>query len=272
MLPNWRKKTIVQRISMSSNSVQRVAHRGGSALAPENTLAAFRQALTLPIDALELDVQMSRDGHAIVFHDETVERLTNGHGNILDLDLEHLRTLNAAAHFAGGWPQVERVPTLHEVLKLAREGNTQVYIEIKPSRRGKEPYGRYPGIAEAATREVLAQNMLAQVLFISFDWQILPLLKILAPGARTGALISKDVWNPKTPLSTLIAQAQALQCNWMNMDYELFTPQMPELFHANGLQLGLWTVNDEANLQRLAQTGIDSVTTDRPDLFTALAK
>src|SRR5215469_17012312 len=97
-------------MSMSSLSVQRVAHRGGAALAPENTLAAFRLALTLPIDAIELDIQMSRDGHAIVFHDQTVERLTDGQGNILDLDLAYLRSLNAAAHFSGGWPEPQLVP------------------------------------------------------------------------------------------------------------------------------------------------------------------
>ncbi len=66
--------------------VQFVAHRGGSSLAPENTLAAFRNALRYPVDAIELDVQMSSDGRAVVFHDETIERLTEGRGNILDLD------------------------------------------------------------------------------------------------------------------------------------------------------------------------------------------
>jgi len=85
--------------------VQRVAHRGGSHLAPENTLAAFANALTLPIDAIELDVHMSRDGHAVVIHDNIVDKRTNGKGNILDLDFAYLRSLNAAAHFPGGWPE-----------------------------------------------------------------------------------------------------------------------------------------------------------------------
>src|SRR5947208_16493506 len=95
---------------------QRVAHRGGSHLAPENTLAAFRNALTLPIDAIELDVHMSRDGHAIVFHDYTVEKKTNGSGNILDLDFAYLRSLNAAAHFPVRWPEPQQIPTLRESL------------------------------------------------------------------------------------------------------------------------------------------------------------
>src|SRR5437588_5998358 len=136
------------------HAIQRVAHRGGSSLAPENTLVAFRNALNLPIDAIELDVQMSRDGHAIVFHDNTVERLTNGEGNILDLDFAYLRSLNAAAHFPGGWPEPQQIPTLREVLELAK-GRVRVYIEIKLSSRDGVP-GRYPKIAETVIEQVLA--------------------------------------------------------------------------------------------------------------------
>src|SRR5437763_2076423 len=148
--------------SSMSNHIQRVAHRGGSELAPENTLAAFRNALTLPIDAIELDVHMSRDGHAIVFHDPTVDKQTNGTGNILDLDFAYLRSLNAAAHFPGGWPEPQQIPTLREVLDLAK-GHVQVYIEIKPSKRNGA-YGHYPNIAETVIEEVRHAGTLGQAM------------------------------------------------------------------------------------------------------------
>lgn len=247
---------------------QRVAHRGGSALAPENTLAAFRHALTLPVDALEFDVQMSRDGHAIVFHDETVERLTDGQGNILDLDLLALQRLNAAAHFPGGWPEVERIPTLAEILSLAREGRVQAFIEIKHSKR-EGIYGRYPGIAAAVAREVQAMEMVEQVVIMSFDWAILPEMKALLPGVQTAALVSEDVWDPRAPaaLSNLASQIGSLQCEWINIDYALFTPEMPAFFHARDLRVGVWTVNDEAGLLRLAACGVDALTSDHPEFF-----
>src|SRR5207248_2341299 len=175
--------------------VQRVAHRGGSLLAPENTLAAFRNALTLPVDAIELDVHMTRDGHAVVFHDNTVEGRTNGAGNILDLDFAYLRSLNAVAHFPGGWPEPQQIPTLREVLDLTK-GHVQVYIEIKQSKRNGV-YRRYPHIAETVIDDVRAAGMLDQVLVISFDWSILPRVKSFAPIIQTGALVSKDVWNPQ---------------------------------------------------------------------------
>lgn len=259
----------MKKISMT-NHIQRVAHRGGAALAPENTLAAFRNALNFPIDAIELDVHMSRDGHAIVFHDYIVDKRTNGTGNILDLDFAYLRSLNAATHFPGGWPQAEQIPTLREVLDLAR-GHVQVYIEIKPSRRN-DVYGRYPNIAETVLAEVRAADMLNQVLIMSFAWDILPQIKSLAPDVQTGALVSDEVWNPhaENALNTLLNQVSALGCNWINMANSLFTAAMPELIHQRGFQLGIWTVNSIHEMHRLIEAGVDSITSDRPDLFAIL--
>ncbi len=253
-----------------SNAVQRVAHRGGAALAPENTLAAFRNALNFPIDAIELDVHMSRDGQAIVFHDYTVDKRTNGNGNILDLDFAYLRSLNAAAHFPGGWPQPEQLPTLREVLDLAR-GRVQVYIEIKQSKRD-DVYGSYPHIAEAVIADVRAADMLDHVLIMSFDWSVLPQIKELEPGAQTGALVSDDVWNSHAEhaLDTLIEQVTALDCNWINMDARLFTADIASAAHQHGFQLGVWTVNNVHEMHRFIKVGVDSITSDRPDLFAAL--
>lgn len=253
-----------------SEALSRVAHRGGAALAPENTLAAFQHALTLPVDALELDVQMSHDGHAIVFHDEHVERLTEGQGNILDLDFAYLRSLNAAAHFAGGWPQRQVMPTLREVLAVARAGQVGVYIEIKPGRRANGDYQRYPGIAEAVVEDILALEMTEQVMVMSFDWEILPRLKDLLPGLVTGALVSAGSWKPQESLAELLARVQELRCEWVNLDRALFTPSLLEACHRHGLKLGLWTVNTEDDLRALSRSGVDSLTTDRPDLFASL--
>ncbi len=257
---------------MNWQNVQRVAHRGGSALAPENTLAAFQQALNWPVDAIELDVQMSADGHAVVFHDETMERLTDGRGNMLDLDLAYLHTLNAAAHFAGGWPDVQRIPSLREVLDVARAGGVQAYVEIKASKRLGGPYERYPHIAEAVVREIVASEMQTRVVVISFDWEILPRVKELAPEIATGAIVSREIWSTRDSLADLLARLTTLQCAWLNLDHQLFSAEMPAQVHAAGLQLGLWTVNDAQSLLRLARTEVDSLTSDRPDLFAALVE
>lgn len=249
--------------------VQRVAHRGGSHLAPENTLAAFRNALTFPIDAIELDVHMSRDGHVVVFHDYTVEGRTNGEGNLLDLDFAYLRSLNAAAHFPGGWPEPQRIPTLREVLDLAR-GKVQVYIEIKQSKRDGV-FGHYPGIVAGVVDQVRSASMLDQVLIISFDWLLLPHVKSLEPSLQTGAVVSKDKWE-SGDFDILAEQVTALGCNWINMDRELFTDNMPTFAHQHGFKLGLWTVNTTDELRYFAAAGVDSLTSDRPDLFSVITR
>ena len=256
--------------------VQRVAHRGGSHLAPENTMAAFRTALTLPIDAIECDVQMSHDGRAIIFHDYTVERLTDGEGNILDLDFAKLRSLNAAAHFRDGWPQTQRIPTLQEVLKFAK-GRTSVYIEIKSGKKD-DVYHRYPNIAEIVVQEIRAANMLDKVLIISFDWPVLMKVKSLESSLQTGAIVSGTQWKPEADdtqnseqaIETLVSQLTMFNVDWINLDSQLFSQTMLTTIHRHGLKLGLWTVNTLEELQRFADAGVDSLTSDRPDLFAQL--
>ena len=253
-----------------THHIQKVAHRGGTALAPQNTLAAFRNALTLPIDAIELDVQMTRDGHVVVFHDNTVDKLTNGTGNMLDLDFSYLRSLNAAAHFPGGWPEPQQIPTLREVLNLAKD-HVQVYIEIKFSERDGV-FGRYPNIAEAVVEEVRSAGMLDQVLIISFDWMILPIVKSLEPALQTGAIVSDNVWNPRAEhaLQTLVNHLSSMGRDWINMDCDLFTNDMPEVGHEHGLKLGVWTANSSDEIHSFAAAGVDSITSDHPDLFSEI--
>jgi glycerophosphoryl diester phosphodiesterase len=251
--------------------VLRVAHRGGAQLAPENTLAAFLNALTLPIDAIELDVHMSRDGHAVVIHDNLVHKRTNGSGNLLDLDLAYLRRLDAAVHHPGGWPEPQQIPTLSEVLEIAK-GRAQVYIEIKTSKR-RRTYEPYPYLAEKVVELVHLTDMLDQILIISFDWTILPVIKSLEPTLETGMIVSNKVWNPRTRdgMQFLVEKAGEYGCAWINMDYKLFTYEMPQTLHTDGLKLGLWTVNSEADMLRFAAAGVDSLTSDRPDLFSVLS-
>jgi glycerophosphoryl diester phosphodiesterase len=253
-----------------NQNIQRVAHRGGAQLAPENTFAAFLNALTLPIDAIELDVHLSRDGHLVVFHDNLVHKRTNGHGNMLDLDLAYLRRLDAAARHPGGWPEPQQIPTLSEVLELAK-GRVQVYIEIKTSKRGRT-YEPYPYIAEKVVEMIRLAGMLDQVLLISFDWMILPVIKSLEPTIETGMIVSNKELNPRTSdgIQNLIEKTEENGCQWINMDYKLFTTEILQTVHTHGLKLGLWTVNAEADILHFAAAGVDSLTSDRPDLFSVL--
>jgi glycerophosphoryl diester phosphodiesterase len=186
---------------------------------------------------------------------------------MLDLDFAYLRGLNAAAHFPGGWPEPQQIPTLREVLDVA-QGHVGVYIEIKQSKKNGV-YGRYPNIAETVVEQMRAIGMLDRVLVISFDWSILPSIKSLEPALRTGALVSNDTWNYRVShaLETLMEQVKSLGCEWINLDVGLFNDTLLASAHENGFKLGVWTVNTLAAMQRLADAGVDSITTNRPDLF-----
>jgi glycerophosphoryl diester phosphodiesterase len=114
--------------------------------------------------------------------------------------------------------------------------------------------------------------MLEQVLVISFDWMILSVIKSLEPTIETGMIVSDKVWNPRARdgIQLLFEKAGEYGCDWINMDYKLFTTEMPQTVHNHGLKLGLWTVNLEADMLRFAAAGVDSLTSDRPDLFSVL--
>jgi glycerophosphoryl diester phosphodiesterase len=152
------------------------------------------------------------------------------------------------------------------------KGRVQVYVEIKPSRRDGV-YGRYPDVAEAVAAEIRRAGMLDKALVISFDWHILPLVKAFEPSLPTGALISDDVWDARLPraIPSLVERVSELGCQWINMDSALFSDEMPEIVHQNGLKLGVWTVNSLSAMRHFAAAGADSLTSDRPDLFAELA-
>src|SRR5262245_34742321 len=134
----------------------RVAHRGASARAPENTLAAFREAIRLGADAIELDVQLSADGVPMVIHDLTVDRTTNGHGSVASFASRDLRRLDAGAWYSSRF-RGERIPTLEEALECAR-GRCGLNIEIKElpgaGRRSRRARGAADAGHEAVARAV----------------------------------------------------------------------------------------------------------------------
>jgi glycerophosphoryl diester phosphodiesterase len=152
---------------------QIIAHRGGSTNAPENTLAAFQNAITLGVDWLEFDVQMTKDGALVVIHDETVDRTTEGTGAVRDLSLEEIRSLDAG--------QGEKVPTFEEVVQLAKTNGVRILPEMKSA-------NLYPGIEEKLLQELEQADYLDQTVIQSFNADSLERLHRLNPQAKLCAL------------------------------------------------------------------------------------
>jgi glycerophosphoryl diester phosphodiesterase len=228
------------------------AHRGASANAPENTLAAFRLAHELGADGVELDVQLTADGHVVVIHDETLDRTTTGRGPVVGRKLREIKSLDASAGregFAG-----EPVPTLAEVLDVVGPTGMSVNIELKNS---VEPY---PGLEQAVLRIVDAAGVADRVVYSSFNHISATQLARSSQPSRVGLLFSDVLAEPWNYAQRL--DMAALHPHWK---YVQFVPETIERCHALGMAINVWTVDSPDMVRRLADLGADSVITNRPD-------
>lgn len=235
--------------------ILRVGHRGARGHAPENTMASFIKGADMGVDAIETDVQLSRDGEVVLIHDHTVDRTTNGQGFVKDLTLAALKDLDAGSRhdprFAG-----ERIPTLAELLSWARD-RVGVALEIKNG-----PI-YYPGIAEKVIRLVRKHGMERQVLLISFDHFVVREAKRIAPEIAAGILYVGG-------LVDAVAAARAAHADSLHPNWAFVTPELVRAAHAEGLGVSAWNPNDLATIRALSELGVDSVGTDYPELFDQL--
>lgn len=215
-------------------------HRGAAGLKPENTLAGFREAVALGADFVECDVHLSKDDAIVVIHDETLERTTNGTGAVRAMTLAEIQAFDAG----GGEP----VPTLDEVVDVLGD-RTQLLCELKNDT-----------VAAAAVAKVRARGMMDRVTFISFNVAALNEARAQGPDVRLGYLLFN-------PTEADIAFAQYLKAASIDMDYRRVCYHVVRAIHGAGLLARCWTPNEPAEYAALIGMGIDSITTDRPDLL-----
>lgn len=242
----------------------RIAHRGGGAIAPENTLAAFRNAVDRwDADMIELDVRASADGRCVVIHDETVDRTTNGNGAVAKMSHTELAGLDAGYRFTpdGGqsFPFRGRgngIPTIEEVLETLPD--VRLTIEVKTGAAQGPLFAaleRFNAVGRVIAAGIYAKD---RTRFRSYPGvtsasreQILPFW--LLHRARLAAL---------APLPADVVQVPEVQGS-----IRLVTPRFIRDVHARGVQVHVWTVNDEADMRRLLEWGVDGIITDRPDVL-----
>ncbi len=232
---------------------QVIAHRGASAEAPENTLAAFRRALEIGVDGVELDVHLSADGVPVVIHDPLLERTTDGRGLVKDLDLTGLRRLDAGRRFAERFAG-ERIPTLIEALDVLRR--VRVIIEIKNG-----PL-YYPGIATPVVAAIREAGHGA-VTISSFDHPVLLEVRAAAPELGTAVLYSARPVDPVRMARD--AEATILHPHWVYL-----TADLVEAAHGAGLRVETWTVDEPAHLRHVVAAGADGVMSNHPDRLRAV--
>lgn len=231
-----------------------VAHRGFSGKAPENTLAAVRMALALPyVRWMEIDVQLTRDGVPVVIHDFSLDRTTNGHGKVKNMDFEHIRRLDAGA-WKGRAFRGERVPSLEEVLSLA-SGRLRLNIELKTSG------DMYPGLEKAVIDLVNAKGMREDVVLTSFDAGALQRIKELDPRISTGLIYDSRMGDPAKKL-------KELDCTFLSISFARLNPGLAKLLAERGVKIMAWTVNKAKEMRRLAEMHSEiMICTNRPDIW-----
>ena len=231
-----------------------MAHRGARGLAPENTLAAFRTAIDVGADAIELDVQPCATGELVVIHDHTLDRTTNGSGPVAEATLSALRSLDAGSWFGAQYTG-ERIPTPGEALDLA-QGRLKVNIEIKTS--GLEDRDVEAQLVEA----IRARRMEGEVLISSFNPAALLRIKTLAPGLPR-ALIYGSLEGFPLDLEVLALAA-------LHPHHRLVHAAMVEMARSRGYAVNAWTVNEAGDMREMLSLGLDAITTDHPERLRAL--
>jgi len=237
------------------------AHRGGALLWPENSLLAFRSAIALGADYLELDVHLSRDGEVVVIHDATLERTTTGTGAVRDRTVAELRALRLRDK--DGKVAEETIPSLDEVAGLAVPTPIGLLLEIKAD----AGHARYPGIEEKVFTILDRHGVTRRAIVISFEPETVRRVRELRPEVRAGALYSpRTLKQSRASLRSAITDLAKSGGVFVGLHQSLVTTESLELAREKGLLLGAWTVNEAAAMRRFIGLGVDVLVTDRPDL------
>ncbi|MBI1775347.1 MAG: glycerophosphodiester phosphodiesterase [Proteobacteria bacterium] len=236
-----------------------VSHRGGALLWPENSRIAFEATAKLPVEQVEFDVHPSRDGRLVVFHDETLERTTDGTGPVSAREWSELATLILKG--TGG----QRMLLLEEVIEIFRMTEIALRLEIKPG-PGRVPYPDLPGrIVATLARE----GMLARTVITSFQIETVV-------EARLHGVPMRHVWLA-TPamqvdlgLAGVIEAARRHEVPMLGLRHTMLDVSTVAAVRAAGLGVGGWGCNDASAISHALELGLDAFTTDRPDLALEL--
>jgi glycerophosphoryl diester phosphodiesterase len=239
---------------LSRSSLIRFAHRGASALAPENTFSSFQAAVELGCGWIETDVRLTSEGVPVLIHDETVDRTTGSRGTVGRMPLGQILRLDAGSWFHRKF-RGERIPTLDEALEWGR-GRCGLNLEIKEEKR--------PGEAiRQVARRLVDHDAVGRVLLSSFRSSDLLLARSLLPAVPLAWLVSRG----SRGLTSLAGRAGL---HALHPKDSLLTPRLAGRCRSLGLAVHVWVVNRAERLPRLEAMGVAGVMTDDPRIFASV--
>lgn len=236
----------------------KIAHRGASGIAPENTLAAFRKAIEIGVDAVELDVHKTNDGKIIVCHDDSLDRTTNMTGFIRGLNFSEISKADAGSWFDKKFAG-ERIPTLEESLMLMRD-DVITLVEVKDS-----------DISADVVSLIEKTDSVDRVVVISFHANVLSEIRKINPHIPTGLLIGGVRRNnSKTRAEKFVRCTVEIGASTLNVSHNLVTREFAYEVRRRGVNLWTWTVDDVDTMLKLLDCGVCGITSNYPGQFGVL--
>ncbi len=242
-----------------------IGHRGASAVAPENTLAAFKRAMKDGADGIEFDVRLAGDDAPVVIHDADLRRTGLLNLTVRDLSARELQTIDVGAWFNRRYPESardeyarERVPTLEEVLKMADENGATLYLEMKCERSEART------LASAVARQVRAHGALDRSIVESFVLDALHEIKEIAPEIKTAALFEPTLTRPRPSIKRMIEQAIKVRADEIALHHSLAGRRSVESARRAGLPVVVWTIDSPAWARRARDYKLRAVICNDP--------
>ncbi|CAN5364845.1 glycerophosphodiester phosphodiesterase [soil metagenome] len=248
-----------------SNRPLIIGHRGASAHAPENTLAAFQMAVDAGADGVEFDVQLSKDGVPVVIHDADLRRTGLRNGMVADLTANELGNVDVGSWFNKKFPKrasvafaAETVPTLLQVLELLKAPDGLIYIELKCGESDYAP------LARAVCDVICDSPMLPRMIVKSFKLAAIPEIRHHLPEVQTSALFEPTIMDFLRRRKYILAIAHEFGAHQISVHYSLATRKLVSLAAEAGMPVTIWTVNDPKWVKRCLKLGIRSLITNYP--------
>lgn len=246
-----------------------IGHRGASAVAPENTMAAFREAIVVGADGIEFDVRLTRDGVPVVIHDATLRRTGGLSQRIAEVTWAELAQVDVGSWFArkqklpSGAFANETVPGLAELFTLYQSNNSTLYLEMKC-----DAPVEYAPLAEACCLMIEEFGLKDRVMIECFQLPALRIVKEIDANIKTVALFEPSLSNPSVLSDqSIISKASEVGATALALHHRLVRKSLVEKAKANGMHVAVWTVDDPSWIERARTIGIDALITNDPSKF-----
>lgn len=243
-----------------------IGHRGASVVAPENTMAAFREAIAVRADGIEFDVRLTRDGIPVVIHDSTLRRTGGLPERVADLTRLELGRIDVGSWFARkkdlppGTFARETVPTLTELFTLFQSNNSTLYLEMKC-----DSPAEYAPLAEACCRLIVDHSLKDRVMIECFQLPALRIVREIDSNIKTVALFEPSISNPSVLSDQrIINKATDAGAIALALHHRLARKGLVEKAKEVGMYVAVWTVDDPGWIKRARTMGIDALITNDP--------